>query len=163
MNKIESGEKLDFHNVLIRPKRSTLNSRSEVDLSRSFKFKYSTKTWDGVPIIAANMDSTGTFDVYKCLSNHKIVTALHKFYTLDDYKYFKQNHNVNTKYFMVSTGINKNAIEKLQDIFKIIECDWICVDIANGYISNFVQFCADDSRIGNVFKNIDQVYIKYTI
>jgi GMP reductase len=141
MNKIESGEKLDFHNVLIRPKRSTLNSRSEVDLSRSFNFKYSPKRWDGIPIIAANMDSTGTFDVYKCLSNHKIVTALHKFYTLDDYKYFKENYNVNTKYFMVSTGINENAIEKLQDIFKIIDSDWICVDIANGYISNFVQFC----------------------
>ena len=141
MNKIESGEKLDFHNVLIRPKRSTLNSRSEVDLTRSFKFKYSPKQWNGVPIIAANMDSTGTFDVYKCLSTHKIVTALHKFYTLDDYRYFKQNYNINTQYFMVSTGINNNAIKKLQDIFKIIDCDWICVDIANGYISNFVAFC----------------------
>ena len=67
MNKIESGEKLDFNNVLIRPKRSTLNSRSEVDLERKFKFKYSTTEWNSVPIISANMDTTGTFEVYNCL------------------------------------------------------------------------------------------------
>lgn len=141
MNKIESGEKLDFHNVLIRPKRSLLNSRSEVSLSRSFKFKYSKKQWNGVPIIAANMDTTGTFDVYKCLSEHSIITALHKFYSLDDYKYFKEHYHIDTRYFMVSTGIHDNAIEKLKNIFEIIECDWICIDIANGYISNFVSFC----------------------
>jgi len=62
MNKIEYGMKLDFSNVLIRPKRSTINSRSEVSLERQFKFKYSSLLWDGVPIISANMDTTGTFE-----------------------------------------------------------------------------------------------------
>ena len=84
MNKIEYGMKLDFSNVLIRPKRSTINSRSDVSLLRPFKFKYSPLDWEGTPIISANMDTTGTFDVYHCLSQYKIITALHKFYDIYD-------------------------------------------------------------------------------
>ena len=72
--KIETDTKLDFNNVLIRPKRSTVNSRTEVNLNRQFKFKYSTEKWDGVPIISANMDTTGTFEVYDTLSKHNIIT-----------------------------------------------------------------------------------------
>ena len=158
MNKIEYGMKLDFSNVLIRPKRSTINSRSDVSLEREFRFKYSSHSWKGVPIISANMDTTGTFDVYKCLSKFKIVTALHKFYNLEDYKYFKENYDVNPDYFMISSGIGNGSIEKLQSIFNIVDCNWICIDIANGYISNLVSFCKEvrkhfpDKRIvaGNV-------------
>ena len=140
MNKIESGEKLDFHNVLIRPKRSTLNSRSEVDLEREFKFKYSSRKWKGIPIIAANMDSTGTFEVCECLSSYKMITALHKFYKRSDYQkfYLKQIH---PDHFMISTGINNDAIKNLKEVFGVISCNWICIDIANGYISNLVEFC----------------------
>lgn len=141
MNKIEYGMKLDFSNVLIRPKRSTIDSRSQVSLLRPFKFKYSTLPWEGVPIISANMDTTGTFDVYQCLSQHKIVTALHKFYTVDDYRYFKDQYNIDPEYFMVSTGIGEGSIENLQQIFQVIDCNWICIDIANGYISKLVEFC----------------------
>ena len=141
MNKIEYGMKLDFSNVLIRPKRSTINSRSQVSLLRPFKFKYSTLPWEGVPIISANMDTTGTFDVYQCLSQHKIVTALHKFYTVDDYRYFKDHYNIDPDYFMVSTGIGEYSIEHLQQVFQVIDCNWICIDIANGYISRLVEFC----------------------
>ena len=85
MNKIESEIKLDFHNVLIRPKRTTLNSRSEIELDRTFKFKYSNIEWYGKPIIAANMSTTGTFEIYNILSKHNIITALHKFYSIDDF------------------------------------------------------------------------------
>ena len=92
MNKIETGLKLDFNNVLIRPKRSSLNSRSEINLNRKFKF-YNAKSdsfictscnieWSGTPIIAANMDTTGTFEVYDVLSKYNMITALHKFYTV---------------------------------------------------------------------------------
>ena len=98
MNKIESGEKLDFHQVLIRPKRSTLNSRSQVEVDCTYKFKYSPVTWNGVPIIAANMDSTGTFEVYNTLKTHKIITAMHKFYTVDDYV---SHEPLDPNYFMV--------------------------------------------------------------
>ena len=61
--RIEYEVKLDFKDVLIRPKRSTLRSRAEVDLNRTFRFKHTGKEWTGVPIFAANMDSTGTFEV----------------------------------------------------------------------------------------------------
>ena len=119
MNKIESGEKLDFHNVLIRPKRSTLNSRSEVNLHRQFKFKYSPNEIVVTPIIAANMDSTGTFEVHDCLSKYNMITAFHKFYSIEDYKAFQET-NPEPAEFMISTGINDNAIEKLKSIFEVI-------------------------------------------
>ena len=134
MNKIESGEKLDFQNVLIRPKRSTINSRSEVSLLRPFTFKYSPKTWFGIPIIAANMDKTGTFEVYETLSQHKIITAMHKFYSTDDYIQYKNTHTLDPSLFMVSTGISDADLEKLHSILEVVDCNWICVDIANGYI-----------------------------
>jgi GMP reductase len=142
MNKIESGEKLDFNHVLIRPKRSTINSRSEVSLERNFKFKHTNQLWNGIPIISANMDTTGTFEVYKALSKHKIITALHKFYTKEDYVNFHLNEEkLDPNYFMVSTGISDDDFEKLKDILNKVLVKWICIDIANGYISKLVEFC----------------------
>ena len=129
MNKIEAGDKLDFQNVLIRPKRSTLSSRSQVDLERSFTFKHSTYAWKGVPIIAANMDTTGTFSVYNTLKKHKIITALHKFYTLSD---FQPNESIlDPDYFMVSTGITDSDFSNLTQILSKIPVKWICIDVAN--------------------------------
>ena len=92
--KIESEPKLDFNNVLIRPKRTILTSRSQVDIEREFKFPHSTSIWNGVPVIAANMDTIGTIEVYQVLSQHKIITALHKFYDLDDLKDKNLKNNV---------------------------------------------------------------------
>jgi len=140
MNKIESGEKLDFSNVLIRPKRSTINSRSEVDVERMFTFRNcKSLQWKGVPIISANMDTTGTFEVYHCLSKHKIITALHKFYKKDDFLHLSQPLDPN--YFMVSSGISDNDYSNLCDILNVVECNWICIDIANGYLENFINYC----------------------
>lgn len=82
--KIDNDLKLDFSDVLIRPKRSTLTSRSEVDLTRTFTFKHTGHTWTGIPIIAANMDTIGTFPMYKALSQHQVLTALHKHHHIDD-------------------------------------------------------------------------------
>lgn len=138
--KIESDNKLDFKDVLIRPKRSVINSRSEVNLIRNIKFKYSPKLWSGIPIIAANMDTIGTFKVYESLSKYKTITAMNKFYTLKDYK--ETNVDLNPDYFMVSTGISDENLENLKQILDNIECNWICIDIANGYISRLVDFCA---------------------
>ena len=141
MNKIEYGLKLDFSNVLIRPKRSTINSRSQVNLEREFKFKYSPLTWKGIPIISANMDTTGTFQIYHTLKKYKIITATHKFYTLDDYKVELNDHGLDPNYFMVSTGIGDKALARLEEILYEIPCNWICIDIANGYIKDLVTFC----------------------
>lgn len=147
MNKIEYGPKLDFNNVLIRPKRSTLNSRSEVDLNRKFTFVNSKNTWNGIPIIAANMDTIGTFEIYDVLSKFNIITALHKFYTIEQYSYEIQNREMNPDYFMISTGIGNESLENLQNIFEIVNCNWICIDIANGYISNLVEFCKNVRKL----------------
>ena len=92
MNKIEYGVKLDFSNVLIRPKRSTINSRSQVDLTRKFTFRNAKDvSWSGVPIIASNMATTGTLEVYEVLKKYKIITALHKFYSLSELKDYQSN------------------------------------------------------------------------
>ena len=141
MNKIEYGVKLDFSNVLIRPKRSTINSRSQVNLEREFKFKYSPLTWNGIPIIAANMDTTGTFEIYHTLKKYKIITATHKFYTLDDYRLELNDHGLDPDYFMISTGIGEKELQRLEEICYEITCNWICIDVANGYIKDLVSFC----------------------
>ena len=83
--RIEESTKLDFKDVLIRPKRSTLKSRQDVDITRNFTFKWSGKKYSGVPIIAANMDGVGTFDMAKAFIEHdcKMSAALHKHYPLE--------------------------------------------------------------------------------
>jgi GMP reductase len=142
--RIEQDTKLDFHNVLIRPKRTVLSSRSEVTLERNIvKFPYSHEEWKGVPIIAANMDTIGTFDMYNVLSKYKIITALHKHYTVNDYKYLSQQENFDPNYFMISTGIRDDDFEKLSQIIHIngFTSKWICIDVANGYMEKLVQFC----------------------
>ena len=80
--RIEEDLKLGFKDVLIRPKRSTLKSRSDVELERQFTFKHSGQTWSGVPIIAANMDTVGTFAMATALASFDILTAVHKHYCL---------------------------------------------------------------------------------
>ncbi len=139
--KIEPDIKLDFDNVLIRPKRSVLSSRNDVSLERTIRFPHSPLEWKGVPIISSNMDTTGTFEVYDVLSKYKIVTAFHKFYTLDDYKNeFNKRISMNSNYYMVSTGIKPKDLEKLIPIVEFTQCKWICIDIANGYLKDIVSF-----------------------
>ena len=91
--KIITTPQLDFHNVLIRPKRTTISSRSQVNLEREFTFPHSTMKWSGVPIIASNMDTTGTFGIYNILSKHKMITCLNKFYNLNDFMDFNNKNS----------------------------------------------------------------------
>jgi len=139
--KIETTPQLDFHNVLIRPKRTTIYSRSEVDLERDFKFLYSKYNWKGVPIIAANMDTTGTFEVYDILNQHKMITCLHKHYNLKDYQKRFSEAPLDPEYFMISTGIDESAMSNLHDIVALTGTKWICVDVANGYMQQVVSYC----------------------
>ena len=138
MTKIETEQLLDYSDVLIRPKRSTMKSRNDVDIEREFSFKWSSERWKGVPLIAANMDTTGTFEVYQVLSKYNIVTALHKFYTPDDFKFQKI---LNPNLYMISTGISDTDYIRLKSILEVVSCKWICIDIANGYLSSLVEFC----------------------
>ena len=144
MYKFDTMDKyLDFKDVLILPKKSNLNSRKEVVLERTIVFQNGI-TWTGIPIIAANMTTIGTLDVYKVLSTYKIITALHKFHRLQDLlDYNKENSDskLNPDFFMISTGISENDYTNLTHILDNFECKFICVDIANGYISKFNEFC----------------------
>ena len=145
-NKIISDVKYyDFKDVLILPKSSSLNSRSQVHLNRNITFK-NKLSFNGLPIIAANMTTVGTLDVYKVLSKQKIITALHKFHKLEDLvKYNENEENSNSKldpdYFMISTGISGTDFENLVHILDNFHVKFICIDVANGYISNFKSFC----------------------
>ncbi len=139
--KIEGDTKLDYNDVLIRPKRTKLSSRSEVNLEREIYFPISKQTWKGVPIIAANMDTVGTYDVYKVLSKHKIITAFHKFYTLRE---FEQMEGLDPDYFAISTGISDTDFDKLKHILNFnfgTRVKFICIDVANGYMERLVEFC----------------------
>jgi len=139
--RIEDEIKLTFDDVLIRPKRSTLVSRSEVDLTRDFKFKNTSKTWSGVPIISANMDTTGTFETAKSLEKYGILTAIHKFYSLKDWE--DNLKNLNPKYLIVTVGSSDEEFNKAKNIFKLNnELDYLCLDVANGYREDFLQAVA---------------------
>ena len=134
--------KLGFKDVMFRPKRSTLKSRSEVSLEQNFKFLHSTATWTGIPIMAANMDTVGTFEMAKVLAGEKLFTAVHKHYTLEEWNSFLKNATPDIyDYIAVSTGTGKEDFEKIQ---KIITANpllkFICIDVANGYSEHFVQF-----------------------
>lgn len=140
--RIENEVKLGFKDVMIRPKRSTLQSRSQVSLERNFTFVNSQKKWSGVPIIAANMDTVGTFEMAEALSKDKIITAIHKHYTLEEWNSFLNNQPDSIyDYIALSTGIGKNDDEKIAQIVDAHpKIEFLCIDVANGYSEHFVEF-----------------------
>ena len=140
--RIETDLKLGFKDVMIRPKRSTLSSRAQVDLERRFKFLHSSITWIGVPIMAANMDTVGTFEMATELAKHKIFTAIHKHYSIEEWNIFLEKTSENlTNYIAVSTGTGKEDEKKLKTIFELFpQLKFICIDVANGYSEHFVKF-----------------------
>ena len=140
MVKIEEDTKLDFSDVLIKPKRSTLSSRSQVELSRTFKTLHSKVEWNGVPIMVANMDSTGTFEMALECQKHKIITCLHKHYELEDWLDFINKNKIDYNYLTVSTGISDKDFLKTQNILELVpQIKMICIDVANGYSEKFVE------------------------
>jgi len=138
--RIEYDMKLDFKDVLIRPKRSILQSRSEVVLEREFRFKHAGARWKGIPIIAANMDHTGTLAMAKTLSGHQLLTALDKFSTNSEFqKFMQENPDVLPSCFF-SVGISEHDFDKLQALSELIDFSFICLDAANGYTERYVEF-----------------------
>ena len=140
--RIEQELKLGFKDVLFRPKRSTLKSRSQVNLTREFTFKHSGRQWQGVPVIAANMDSVGSFEMAASLAKHDVMTAVHKHYSVDDWAKFVESSDVETlKHVMVSTGTSEADFEKTQAILALSDAIiFICIDIANGYSEHLVDY-----------------------
>ena len=143
--RIEADLKLGFKDVLIRPKRSTLSSRAQVSLERTFKFRHTGRTWTGIPIMAANMDTVGTFAMATALAWHGLFTAVHKHYPLEAWDEFvaalrAENHPDWLAHVAISTGILEVDLDKLDRILeRCPEVRFICMDVANGYSEHFVE------------------------
>ena len=149
--RIENEILLDYSDVLIRPKRSTLKSRSEVSLGRRTKFRnyeppfpHNTEDYhyDGVPIMAANMDGVGTFEMADVLNNHSIFTCLVKTYTAEELiEYFYGDGLNRTDFVAMSIGTSEDDYNKLCQVYEKCEDNlkYVCMDIANGYSEHFTQ------------------------
>lgn len=150
--RIEADDKLDFNNVLIRPKRSTLVSRKDVDLNRTYQFRHSGQTWSGVPIMAANMDGVGTIEMAKALQQSHLFTCMIKDYKLPDYQ--RHLNDINPEYFAVSTGTSSKDFNNLKSILDgTPSIKFICIDVANGYSESF----------GNYVSKVRSLYPHHTI
>lgn len=139
--RIEEDLKLDFKDVLIRPKRSRLASRSEVSLERKFTFPYGKHNFEGTPIIAANMDGVGTMSMARSLATKQIMTALTKHYIEADLvKFF--NHKNMQKHVFYSLGTSAEDLKKFTSVFEKTDKSirFVCVDVANGYSQAFLNF-----------------------
>ena len=138
--RIEEELKLDYSDVLFRPKRSTLSSRKDVNLNRTYKFKYSKNEWSGIPVMAANMDGVGELGMADKLSASEMITCLtkqHDAKKLSKYKNLKKNY-IN---IALSIGIKKEDFENLDKILKEFSFfKFICIDVANGYSEHFSSF-----------------------
>lgn len=139
--RIETEILLDFNDVLIRPKRSTLGSRKDVVITRSYTFKWSKQHWSGVPIMAANMDGVGTFDMLKSLAVKNMFTCLTKAYSVDDWRANAESIKYVSNSYAISIGITDKDFENLEEIIKTYPLiHFICIDVANGYSEHFGDF-----------------------
>ena len=151
--RIENDVKLDFSDVLIRPKRSTLGSRSQVKLNRDFAFRNSNHEYSGIPIIAANMDGVGTFQMAETLASLGLFTCLVKNYTEEALiEWITSKGYLIKNNWAYSMGITPDDMEKFNRVF--LACPegikYVCIDVANGYTEAFVDFV---KRMRDHFRN----------
>jgi GMP reductase len=146
--RIEQDVKLDFKDVLIRPKRSTLSSRAQVDVRREYVFHNSGAKYHAVPVIAANMDTVGTMEMARVFEPHGLSVALHKHYpekALVDF--FRSLAAKSTAFY--SLGITKADLEKFRRVMEAVDghIEYVCIDVANGYQEEFVRFVESTRKI----------------
>ena len=132
---IEDDIKLDYSDVLIRPKRSALTSRFDVEMERTYTFYHSQKEWTGVPVMASNMDTTGTFGMHEALSKQKMVTCIARHYN----KNYNDWADRQYEHSCVMSGISKQELIELVHIGKMFPVSFVGLDVANGYTKNFVD------------------------
>jgi len=150
--RLEEDVKLDYKDVLIRPKRSVLGSRKEVDLQRGYTFRnyepdfpdnVEYRHWRGVPIMASNMDGVGTFEMADSLSREGIFTCLVKTYSVNELVDFFDTDDYNrTNYVAMSIGITDKDEMKFRDVYEQADSNlkYVCIDVANGYSERFAEF-----------------------
>jgi GMP reductase len=159
MTNIVEEIQLDYCDVMIKPKRSTLNSRSEPDIYRQYRFKYPNSflyeqnTIYGNGLMVANMATTGTFAMAEVMAKNLMFTCLHKHYSFEELKEFLEKHKdiivderydgkdlMFLDYVFVSTGIKDGDYEKICKVLDLGLCKNLCIDIANGYIPKLLDF-----------------------
>ena len=134
---IEDDVKLDYSDVLIRPKRSTLTSRFDVELERTYTFYHSGKEWTGVPIMSSNMDTVGTFEMHEELSLHGMVTCIARHHNTDGMPWHLAERR---NKLCVMSGISDKEILELVGVANTYkDVSFVGLDVANGYTINFVQ------------------------
>ena len=153
--RIDEDVKLDYKDVLIRPKRSTLGSRKDVDLEREYTFRNYTpefpdniehRHWRGTPVMAANMDGVGTFEMADVLATAGIFTCLVKTYSAGQIiEYFDTDMYERTNYVAMSIGITDKDHDKFRTVYELADGNlkYVCIDVANGYSNRFRDFVAD--------------------
>jgi GMP reductase len=145
---IEYDRKLDFTDVLIRPKRSTQNSRADVDVRRTFRFLHTGLEWTGFPLIACNMDTIGTFSMARALLPFDAMVAIHKYYRAEALiDFFRDDASRNAFY---TAGTNADDLEKLAHVNARAPVKKISIDAANGYTESFLETVA---RIRDGYKD----------
>ena len=146
--RIEEDKKLDYSNVLLRPKRSTLISRKDVDVDRHFTFRNG-KTFFNIPIMAANMDGVGTFEMADALGKLGLFTCLVKSYSVNQYvdffdfdeKWMEPHQLQRHEYTAYTTGISNEDHEKFRMVYEQADrIKYVCIDVANGYTQRFSEF-----------------------
>ena len=144
--RIKEDLKLNFDDVLMEPKRSTLSSRRDVDMTRKFRFRNSGKIMEFTPIFASNMDGVGTFSMAKVLQEHKMMSVITKSTTLDQWKE-AVGSGLRLQSVSVCTGTNKIWDPEAEDYARMKQVldsfpdvKMITVDVANAYHQNFVDF-----------------------
>ena len=131
--------KLDYSDVLIRPKRSTLTSRFDVEMKRTYTFYHSKKEWTGVPIMAANMDTVGTFEMHKALNKYDMVTCIARHYNYDKENWWKLPYENSANTLCVMGGISEKDLKVQSEIYQNSKCAFLGLDVANGYTISFVD------------------------
>ena len=149
--KISTDTKLDYSDVLIVPKTNDLVSRNDVSLERTIQFKHSNNSWTGVPIMVANMDTTGTIEMALEMQKNKIITCLHKFYNINELEYAITELNLDPEYFAISCGTGEHDLTKLKEITQIMSPKFICLDVANGYLNRVIEVI---EKIRELYPNI---------
>jgi len=153
--RIEQEGKLDYKDVLIRPKRSTLGSRKEVQLDRGYTFRnyepdfpdnIEAEHWRGIPIMAANMDGVGTFTMADTLAKQGLFTCLVKTYSVDELvDFFDTDDYLRTNHVAMSIGINGSDWNKFADVYARADGNlkYVCIDVANGYSNRYRDFVSE--------------------
>jgi len=143
--RIEDEVKLDYSDVLIRPKRSTLGSRKEVRMERSFTFAHG-QNYEGIPIMASNMDGVGTFEMADRLAELNVFTCLVKTYSVNELvSYFDCEETFRRDNVAMSIGIKDEDQTKFRSVYEQVgeKLKYVCIDVANGYSQRFIEYVAE--------------------